>query len=266
MALTGLQPFEQANVYDNTVTAQEGRDPASWGTPNDPSHGILGSGDTVTPASGFNMAPGDEFAFGDIDAYLDGDQHGHVLDQTFYQPDGVGVSVAVPVTGYGTPHNPAHWEYEAELREAHQDDQGGPLRSRFVNPLHQGTENVQAWPMYATNRGATLGGPKESNGALVSTPGSSRPALDNSTHNRAKMLRSPYIDYGERPWFNNVAAVAAASDPVTGNSPSPSNRYPVLILNDPGPGVVYESPPDPQMAPASASTQAPGGLEWMTYG
>src|ERR1039458_9137280 len=88
---TPLRPFQEANVYDNTVTGVEGRNPQDWGTPNDPSHGVLGSGDTPTPADSFTMAPGDEFAFGNFDeSGLDEGQFGYVLDTTPYLPDGYG--------------------------------------------------------------------------------------------------------------------------------------------------------------------------------
>ena len=257
----GLQPFESANVYDNVATGQEGRDPANWGTPNDPSHGTLGSGDTVTPASGFQMAPGDEFAFGDIENYLDEDYHGVVLDTTPINPPGYGESVRVPVTGYGTPHDADHWEYEARLVEMHSQDGGGPLRAEHVNPQDQGQEHITVWPMTATNRGSTY----EDNGALVSLPGSSRPALDNSTHNSARMLRVPVIDYGERPFFNNIAAVTAQSEEPR-SILSPSNEWSGNVLNDPGPGVVWQSPPDPQINPVTTSSEVPAGLDWMTYG
>jgi hypothetical protein len=259
LAPFGPEPWEQPNIYDNAVTGTEGRDPENWGTPNDPSHGVLGSGDYGYPADGFSMAPGDEFAFGGFDGYAAGDDApaGRVLDVTPFQPDGVGVSVPVPVTGYGTPHDAEHWAYEAELVAVHQDDQGGPLRARHVNPLQQGTENIAVWPMLATNRGATIGGPYNDSGQLVSSGGSARPALDNSTHNRARMLKEPIIDYGERPWTNNIAAVAAESDPPR-SILSPSNEYnPAFMQVDGGPGVAYQSPPDPVMAAPAASAGAP---------
>ena len=262
MALTGLQPYEQSTVYDNTATGTEGRDPANWGTPNDASHGVLGSGDTTTPATGFSMAPGDEFAFGDIYSYLDEDYHGHVLDTTPVNPPGAGVDVGVPVTGYGTPHDERHWEAEAELVAAHSEGMGGPLRARLVNPPAPGQETVSAWQMRATNRGATIGGPYDGSGHLVSSAGSDRPALDLSVHNRARMLLQPIVGYGERPWFNNIAAVTAASE-APRSILSPGNAYPVNVLNDPGPGAVYQSPPDPQIVPAATSQEIPAGLEWM---
>lgn len=261
MALTGLQPFEAPAVYANTATGAEGRDPAQWGTPNDPAHGELGSGNTVTPASGFQMAPGDEFAFGDIDAYLDQGHHGYVLDTTPVNPPGIGESVAVPVTGYGTPHSPEHWEYEAQLVEAHSQDSGGPARALTVPPPDHGSESVAAWEMLASNRGATVGGPYGDTGLQVSSGGSTRPALDLSVHNRAKMLRVPIVDYGERPWFNNVAAVTTANQ--QGTYLSPDGNYPVNLVNDPGPGVVWESPPDPQIVAQTTSAQVNPGLEWM---
>jgi hypothetical protein len=264
----GPQPFEQPNIYDNVVTGTEGRNPQDWGTPNDPSHGVLGSGDTITGAASFVMAPGDEFAFGDVENYLNEQDApgGFLLDTTPFQPDGYGVSVPVPVTGYMTPADGEHWAYEAELVQVHQDDQGGPLRARHVNPLAQGTEDVQAWQMTATERGATIGGPYNDAGQLASAPGSPRPALDNSTHNRAKMLRRPIVDYGERPWMNNIAAVAAESE-APHSILSPSNQYnPAFMQVDGGQGTVYQSPPDPVMAAPAFSEAAPGGDEWTTYG
>jgi len=262
-----LRPFQEANVYDNQVTGTEGRDPANWGTPNDPSHGVLGSGETHTPADSFTMAPGDEFAFGNFDETgLDEGQFGYVLDTTPYQPDGAGVDVAVPVTGYATPTDPRHWAAEAELVSAHQDDRGGPLRARHVNPLAQGTENVAAWQMRATNRGANIGGPYNDAGLLVSEPGSDRPALDISTHNRAHMLRVPIIDYGERPWTNNIAAVAARSEPPR-SILSPSNVHnPGFMGISPGPGVVYQAPPDPQIVAQTVSSGPADDYGFMTYG
>jgi hypothetical protein len=262
VALTGLQPYEQSTVFDNTETGSEGRDPSNWGTPNDPAHGVLGSGDTATPASGFQMAPGDEFAFGDIEDYLTEGYHGHVLDTTPINPPGIGEDVPVPVTGYGTPHDERHWEAEAGLVEAHSQDSGGPLRAVYVNPPAPGRESVTAWQMLATNRGAVIGGPYNDSGLQVSSPGSMRPALDLSTHNRAKMLLRPVVPYGERPWFNNIAAITAASEPPR-TILSPGNDYPDYLVKDPGPGTVYQSPPDPQMVPATASQEVPGGLEWM---
>lgn len=261
MAFTGLQPFEAPAVYQNTVTGTEGRDPANWGTPNDPSHGTLGSGATVTPASGFQMAPGDEFAFGDISQYLEPGYHGYVLDSTPINPPGVGESVAVPVTGYDTPVSPEHWAYEAELVEAHSEDMGGPARALTVPPPDDGQENVAAWQMRATNYGAKTGGPYGDTGLLTSQPGSTRPALDLSVHNRAKMLLQPVVGYGERPWFNNVAAVTTANTP--GVHLSPDGAYPVNQITDPGPGVVWESPADPQIVAQTTSAQVNPGLEWM---
>ena len=262
------EPFEQPNIYDNQVTGAEGRNPSDWGTPNDPSHGVLGSGDYDYPAQQFTMAPGDEFAFGDIETYLDEADApaGRILDVTALQPDGYGVSVPVPVTGYMTPSDPEHWAYEAELVAVHQDDEGGPLRARHVNPLQQGTENVAAWQMLASNRGATIGGPYNDSGQQVSSPGSARPALDNSTHNRAKMLIQPIIDYGERPWANNIAAVAAESEPPH-SILSPSNEYnPAFMAVDGGPGVAYQSPPDPVMAAPAPSTVTVTDYGFTTYG
>jgi hypothetical protein len=261
-------PWEQSVTFNNQVTGAEGRNPQDWGTPNDPSHGVLGSGDYDYPAQQFVMAPGDEFAFGDVESYLDeGDAPaGRVLDATAFQPDGTGVSVPVPVTGYMTPDDPEHWAYEAELVQVHQDDQGGPLRARHVNPLQQGQENVQAWQMLATNRGATVGGPYNDSGLQVSSPGSARPALDNSTHNRARMLKQPIIDYGERPWMNNIAAIAQESEPPR-TILSPSNEYnPAFMAVDPGQGVVYQSPPDPVMAAPAVSSAAAGDYGWTSYG
>jgi len=266
--LAPFAPFEEPNVYDQQVTGTEGRNPQDWGTPNDPSHGVLGSGDTLTGASAFSMAPGDEFCFGDVESYLDEADApaGYVLDVTPFQPDGYGVSVPVPVTGYGTPHDPDHWAYEAELVQVHQDDQGGPLRARLVNPLAQGTEDVQAWPMLATNRGATIGGPYDDSGHLVSSGGSARPALDNSTHNRAKMLREPIVDYGERPMLNNIAAVAAQSE-APRSILSPSNAPdPAFMGAGGGQGVVYQSPPDPVIAAPAVSTGTAPDYGWSTYG
>jgi hypothetical protein len=257
MALTGLQPFESANVFANTATGTAGRDPRVWGTTNDPSHGTLGAGDTVTPATGFQMAPGDEFAFGDIDAYLDEDQHGFILDTTPINPPGIGENVPLPL-GYSHADDPRRWEAEALLTQAHSQDQGGPLRARHVNPPAQGTEDVAAWQMRATNRGSTY----NDNGSLVSLPGSDRPAIDLSVHNRARMLKEPIVGYGERPWFNNVAAVTARSE-APRSILSPSNAYPVNVLNNPGPGVVYASPPDPQINAQTTSAEVPVGLEWM---
>ena len=264
------QPYEQPNIYDQQVTGTEGRDPANWGTPNDPSHGVLGSGDYPEyPGTQFVMAPGDEFAFGDVETYLDEADApaGRVLDTTAYQPDGYGVSVPVPVTSvYNGPGDPETLAYEAELVRVHQDDQGGPLRARHVNPQAQGTEDVQAWQMLATNRGATVGGPYNDSGLQVSSPGSLRPALDNSTHNRAKMLKRPIIDYGERPMLNNIAAVAAQSEPPR-TAYQPSNLYnPAFMQIDGGPGVVYQSPPDPVMAAPAAATGAAADYGWSTYG
>jgi hypothetical protein len=263
MALAGLQPYESPNVYDNVATGQEGRDPGNWGTPNDPSHGTLGAGDTVTPATGFTMAPGDEFAFGDVDAYLAGDYHGRVLDTTPINPPGFGESVPVPVTGYLTPADERHWAYEAELVQAHSEDLGGPLRARHVNPLAQGGNNDAAWQMRATDRGSTY----NDNGSLVSMPGSGRPALDLYRYgDESKMLKGPVVGYGERPMLNNIAAVAAQSE-APRSILSPSNRPdPFFAAVNPGPGVVYQSPPDPQIIAATTSTEVMGGLEWMTYG
>lgn len=263
MALTGLQPYEAPNVYNQTVTGQEGRDPSSWGTPNDPSHGVLGAGDTVTPATGFSMAPGDEFAFGDIEAYLTEDYHGQILDTTPIDPPGAGVSVAVPVTGYMTPADERHWEYEAELTAVHQADMGGPLRARHVNPLQQGQAHDSAWEMRATNRGSTY----NDNGSLVSLPGSERPALDLYRYgDESKMLREPIVDYGERPWLNNIAAVTAQSE-APRSILAPSNRpEPFFAAVSPGPGVVWQSPPDPQIVAQTTSAEVPSGLEFMTYG
>jgi len=260
MALTGLQPWEQSDTFNNTGTGQEGRDPAQWGTPNDPSHGTLGAGDTVTAATGFVMAPGDEFAFGDIEAYLTADYHGRILDTTPIDPPGFGESVPVPVTGYMTPHDEEHWAYEAELVQVHGEDQGGPLRARHVNPLAQGDAHDAAWQMRATNRGSTY----NDNGSLVSLPGSDRPALDLYRYgDESKMLKEPIIDYGERPVTNNIAAVAAQSEGPR-SILSPSNRPdPFFAAVNPGPGVVYQSPPDPQIMAATVSTEVPGGLEWM---
>jgi hypothetical protein len=268
LAPFAVPPYEQPNVYDNQVTGVEGRNPQDWGTPNDPSHGMLGSGEGQQyPGAQFVMAPGDEFAFGDVENYLDeADAPGGILlDTTPFQPDGYGVSVPVPVTGYDTVYSPDHWEYEAELVGVHQDDQGGPLRARHVNPLQQGTEDVQAWEMVASNRGATVGGPYSDSGQQVSSPGSLRPALDLSTHNRAKMLKQPIIDYGERPMLNNIAAVTAQSEAPHGTY-QPSNVYnPAFMGVDGGPGVVYQSPPDPVMAAPAASTSAADDYGWSSY-
>jgi hypothetical protein len=265
----GPSPYEEPNIYDNEVTGTEGRNPSDWGTPNDTSHGVLGSGDYPEyPGQQFVMAPGDEFAFGDVETYLgeDAAPAGRVLDTTPFQPDGYGVSVPVPVTGYMTPSDPAHWEYEAELVQVHQDDQGGPLRARHVNPLQQGQENVQAWEMLATNRGATIGGPYNDSGLQESSPGSLRPALDNSTHNRAKMLKVPIVDYGERPWTNNIAAVAGESDEPQGTY-MPSNVYdPTFMAIDGGPGVVYQSPPDPVISAPASSDGVVYDYGFTTYG
>jgi len=260
MALAGLQPWQAPNVFSNEVTGTEGRDPAQWGTPNDPSHGTLGAGDTVTPATGFSMAPGDEFAFGDIDAYLTEDYHGRVLDTTPIDPPGIGESVGVPVTGYMTPHDERHWDYEAGLVAVHQDDQGGPLRARHVNPLAQGQARDAAWQMRATDRGSTY----NDNGSLVSLPGSERPALDLYRYgNESATLKGPVVDYGERPVTNNIAAVAAQSE-APRSILTPSNRPdPFYAAINPGPGVVYQSPPDPQIVAATTSTEVMGGLEWM---
>jgi hypothetical protein len=260
MALAGLQPFESPNVFNNEVTGQEGRDPANWGTPNDPSHGTLGAGDTITPATGFSMAPGDEFAFGDVEQYLTADYHGRILDTTPVNPPGYGESVAVPVTGYMTPHDERHWDYEAQLTEAHSQDEGGPLRARHVNPLDQGQAGDAAWQMRATNRGSTY----NDNGSLASLPGSDRPALDLYRYgNESKMLKEPIIDYGERPVLNNIAAVTAQSE-APRSILSPSNRpAPFFAAVSPGPGVVYQSPPDPQIVAQTVSTEVMGGLEWM---
>lgn len=265
---TPLRPFQEANVYDNTVTGVEGRNPQDWGTPNDPSHGILGSGDTLTGAATFSMAPGDEFAFGDVESYLDEADapHGYVLDTTPYQPDGAGVDVPVAMWGLYGPGDPRRIQMEADLVAAHQVDMGGPLRARHVNPLDQGQEFVAAWQMRATNRGATVGGPYGDSGLQVSSPGSDRPALDFTTHNRAKMLRVPIIDYGERPWMNNVAAVAAESE-APRSILSPSNTYdPAFMQIDPGPGVVYQSPPDPQIVAQSVSAGPADDYGFMSYG
>jgi len=257
--LQGLQPFEAPAVYSNTPTGMEGRDPSQWGTPNDPSHGVLGAGDTVTPATGFTMAPGDEFAFGDIDSYLVENYHGVVLDTTPINPPGVGVDVGVPLVGMYGWTDPRWQEMEAELVAAHQIDTGGPLRRYHVNPLAQGTESVTAWEMRATNRGSTY----DERGALVSLPGSDRPALDISTHNRAKMLKEPIVDYGERPVFNNIAAVTTQSEDPR-SILSPSNRYnPAFAAINPGRGVIYAAPQDPEMVAPTVSSEVPIGLEWM---
>ena len=264
---TPLRPFQEANVYDNTVTGVEGRNPQDWGTPNDPSHGVLGSGDTPTPADSFTMAPGDEFAFGNFDeSGLDEGQFGYVLDTTPYLPDGYGTSVGVPMVGLFGPADPRRIEYEAEVVTVHQDDRGGPLRARHVNPLAQGTENVAAWQMRATNRGATIGGPYNDAGQLVSSPGSDRPALDFTTHNRAKMLKRPIIDYGERPWTNNIAAVAARSEPPRSILSPSNNHNPAFMGVNPGPGVVYQAPPDPQIVAQSVSPGPADDYGFMSYG
>lgn len=263
MTLAGLQPYQAPNTYNQVVTGQEGRDPSNWGTPNDPSHGVVGAGDTVTAATGFSMAPGDEFAFGDIDAYLTPDYHGQILDTTPIDPPGAGYSVAVPVTGYMTPTDDRHWEYEAQLVAVHQQDMGGPLRARRVNPLAQGEAHDAAWQMRATNRGATY----NDNGSLVSLPGSDRAALDLYRYgDESKMLREPIVDYGERPMLNNIAAVTAQSeDPRSILSPS-NQPDPFFAAVAPGPGVVWQSPPDPQMIAQTTSAEVPSGLEWMSYG
>lgn len=263
-ALSGMQPFESPNVFNQSVTGNEGRDPSQWGTPNDPSHGVLGAGDTHTPADGFTMAPGDEFAFGDVTQYLDEGYHGHVLDVTPINPDGIGVSVAHggANANWIHPHNEQGQVIEQELIQAHQMDMGGPLREMWVNPPDQGSESVTAWEMRATNRGAQVGGPYNDSGLLVSSPGSMRPALDNSTHNRAKMLRVPIVDYGERPWLNNIAAVTAQSEDAR-SILSPSNSYPDYIVQDPGEGTAYAAPADPQMGAPATSNEVLIGLEWM---
>jgi hypothetical protein len=63
--------------------------------------------------------------------------------------------------------------------------------------------------------------------------------------------------------MNNIAAVTAQSE-----SPrsilSPSNvPNPYFMAVSPGPGVVYESPPDPRIVPASTSNEVMPGLEYM---
>jgi len=259
-ALAGLQPFESPTVFNNEATGTEGRDPAQWGTPNDPAHGTLGAGDTVTAATGFSMAPGDEFAFGDIEAYLTEGYHGQILDTTPISPPGYGESVPVPVTGYLTPADERHWDYEAQLVTVHQDDQGGPLRARHVNPLQQGRADDAAWQMRATNRGSTY----NDNGSLASLPGSDRPALDLYRYgNESAMLKEPIVGYGERPMLNNIASVAAQSE-APRTILSPSNRpAPFFAAVSPGPGVVYQSPPDPQITAQTVSAEVPAGLEWM---
>jgi hypothetical protein len=209
------------------------------------------------------MAPGDEFAFGDIEQYLDESYHGHVIDTTPINPPGIGVDVGYPMIGIDAANDSRRQAMESELTAAHSMDTGGPLRAEYINPPAAGTESVTAWQMRATNRGSTY----DERGALVSLPGSDRSALDNSTHNRAKMLIRPIVDYGERPWMNNIAAVTAATGTAPGGAPSPSNYYPeVQILRTTGTGTSYQSPPDPQMGAPATSTEVPGGLEWMTYG
>jgi hypothetical protein len=263
MALTGLQPFEAPNTYDNVATGQEGRDPANWGTPNDPSHGVLGSGDTVTPATGFSMAPGDEFAFGDIESYLSEDYHGVVFDTTPINPPGIGVDVGVPL-GYSHADDPRRGEAEDELTQAHSLDMGGPLRARNYWGPNPGKSHNAPWQMRATNRGATIGGPYGDSGLQVSEPGSDRPALDLYRYgNESRMLKEPIVDYGERPWTNNIAAVTAQSEDPR-SILSPSNRpSPYFAAISPGHGVVWESPPDPVMAAPTTSAEVPVGLEWM---
>ena len=69
------------------------------------------------------------------------------------------------------------------------------------------------------------------------------------------------------PSVRIVAAVSAFIEKAPRSILSPSNRPdPSFMGIDPGPGVVYESPPDPQIVPQATSAEVPAGLEWMTYG
>lgn len=244
MAVGGVTAFD-ANAYSqSTVVGQQGRDPAQWGVPNDPAHAVTGPGQTPFPADTYAGMPGGEYAYhGPLGA---AEGHGQVLDVTPIDPPGSAVSVAIG----NTP------DVQDALQRAHAVDEGGPLRAVTVNPPDLGAPWAARWDMQASDYGRTYA----PNGTLVSTPGA-RQAHDFYQGNHKGILYR-LIDYGERVLLNNIAAVTARSNPAQ-SAYMPSNAYPENVQQNPGPGVAWQSPPDPTIVAPTTTAEVNTGLEWM---